>query len=89
MGQEGDCLEERISRSGDFSTIYSAQWEKITKADIQEKIKPLPERSQRHSTLFLLTSKGRIQIDLLPLGTEGHYFAVNFSTIHRVTTITI
>ena len=23
VGQEGDCLEERISRSGDFSTIYS------------------------------------------------------------------
>ena len=23
VGQEGDCLEERISRSGDFSTMYS------------------------------------------------------------------
>ena len=23
VGQEGDCLEERISRSGDFSTRYS------------------------------------------------------------------
>ena len=23
VGQEGDCLEERISRSGDFGTIYS------------------------------------------------------------------
>ena len=23
VGQEDDCLEERISRSGDFSTIYS------------------------------------------------------------------
>ena len=23
VGQEGDCLEERISRFGDFSTIYS------------------------------------------------------------------
>ena len=23
VGQEGDCLEERVSRSGDFSIIYS------------------------------------------------------------------
>ena len=23
VGQEGDCLDERISRSGDFSIIYS------------------------------------------------------------------
>ena len=23
VGQEGDCLEERISRSGDFKTRYS------------------------------------------------------------------
>ena len=23
VGQEGDCLEERISRSADFSTIFS------------------------------------------------------------------
>ena len=23
VGQEGDCQEEKISRSGDFSTIYS------------------------------------------------------------------
>ena len=30
VGQEGDRLEERISRSGDFSTIYSVFQKKIS-----------------------------------------------------------
>ena len=29
VGQEGDCLEERISRSGDFSTIYRVDQEQF------------------------------------------------------------
>ena len=29
VDQEGDCLEERLSRSSDFSTIYSVSQKRI------------------------------------------------------------
>ena len=30
VGQECDCLEDRISRSGDFATMYSVSQKKIS-----------------------------------------------------------
>ena len=62
---------------------YAVHNGKITKSrntgKIFKGIKPLPESSQdlsRHSFL-----QGKNPINPLPLGTEGHYFTIDFSKI--------